>query len=84
MTTRPPIFNFRPWDGTPRELGEVWHLTKGTHVAVCTLRSHPKGGELRLTVDGEWQRGEALADGDALLDLAAEWRKQIEAKGWAA
>ena len=28
-----------------------------------------KNGEIRLTVDGEWHRGEALGDGLALVDL---------------
>lgn len=82
MSTRLPIFNFRQWDGTPRELGEVWTLRKGSRVAVCTLRSHPIGGEAIVTTDGEWQRGQAGRDGMALFDLAMEWRKQFEGKGW--
>lgn len=70
------------WDGEPKEAGEVWTLRKGSRVASCHLWTHPKGGEARLTVDGEWYRGEALSDGLALVDLALEWRKQFEAKGW--
>ena len=63
-------------------MGEVWTLGKGTREASCHLWTHPKGGEVRLTVDDEWHRGEALADKLALLDVALEWRKQFEAKGW--
>jgi len=52
-------------------------------VATCHLWTHPKGGEIRLTLDGAWNRGEARADKMALLELALRWRDQFEAKGWA-
>jgi hypothetical protein len=68
------------WNGTARDLGELWTLRKGSRVASCHLWTHPKGGEVRLTVDAEWQRGEALADAVALLDVADEWRKQFESE----
>lgn len=73
-----------PWDGQAREVGEVWRLSKGARVATCALWTHPKGGEARVTVDGEWQRGEAGGDGLVLIDLALEWREQFLDKGWAA
>lgn len=74
--------NIPQWDGTPREAGEVWSLRKREHVASCHLWTHPKDGEVRLTVDGEWHRGQALSDGLALVELALEWREQFERKGW--
>ena len=55
---------------------------KGSHLAVYFLWTHPKGGEARLTVDGEWHRGEAGRDGPALVDLALDWRTQFELRGW--
>jgi hypothetical protein len=70
------------WDGHAREVGEVWKLAKGARVAVCAFWTHPSGGEARITVDSEWQRGEAGRDGLALLDLALEWRAQFVEKGW--
>ena len=51
------------WDGHPREIAEAWRLSRGSRVAACSLWTHPKGGEARLTVDGEWHRGEAGRDG---------------------
>ena len=51
-------------------------------LGVLPLLDAPEGRRGRLTVDGEWHRGEALSDGLALVDLALEWRKQFEAKGW--
>jgi hypothetical protein len=74
--------NVPSWDGTPRECGEVWRLSKGAHVAVCSLFTHPKGGEVRLTIDGEWHRGSVAVDGRTLLDVALDWKQQFEAKGW--
>ena len=84
MADRVASINIPPWNGTPREVAEVWTLRKGKRVASCCLWTHPKRGEIRLTVDGEWHRSEALSDGLALVDLALEWRKQFEAKSWAA
>jgi len=60
----------------------VWRLTKGGHVAVCTLRSHPKGGEAIIVLDGELYRSEAGADGTALFHLSFDWKQQFEGKGW--
>jgi hypothetical protein len=74
--------NLPEWDGCKRVVSELWTLRKGSRVAVCTLWTHPIGGEIRVTVDGEMQRTEAKRDGLALVDLALEWRKQFEGKGW--
>lgn len=70
------------WDGTPREAGECWTLRNGKRIARCALFTHPLGGEVVLTVDGEWVRGETYRAGRALLDAGLEWRKQFEGKGW--
>ena len=73
--------NVPMWNGTPKECGEVWTLRKGERVASCHLWTHPLGGEVRLTVDGLWCRGETHRDGRALIDAALEFRKQSETKG---
>lgn len=70
-----------PEDGRAREAAEVWRLRKATRVAVCNLWTHPKGGEARLTIDGEWHRGEALNNGLALMELALECKAQFRQKG---
>jgi hypothetical protein len=60
----------------------VWRLRKGAHLAVCSLWTHPKGGEARITIDSEWHRGEAAARLE-LVDLALGWKAQVQEKGWA-
>ena len=83
MTTdyRPSI-NVPPWNGEAREAFEVWRLRKGSRLAVCTVWTHPIGGEARVTVDGEWLRGEARVYGLELVDLALAWKQQFQEKAW--
>ena len=76
------FINIPQWDGRPRECGTVWELRKGRRLAVCHLWTHPSGGEARLTVDGEWHRGEAGRDALALVELALGWKEQFRRKGW--
>ena len=61
------MVNVPPWFGVAREVAECWTLRKGTRVAICHLWTHPKGGEARLTVDGN------------LDDLASRRATQIRA-----
>jgi hypothetical protein len=75
--------NLTEWDGRPRAIEDVWRLRKGDRVAACSLWTHPSGGEARLTVDGEWHRGEAGRDGLALIDLALGWKTAFVKIGWA-
>jgi hypothetical protein len=44
--------------------------------------THSRGGEVRLTIDGEWHRGSVAVDGRTFLDLAIDWRAQFAVKGW--
>jgi len=57
-------------------------LHKGKRAAVCTLWTHPYGGEVRVTVSGDLVRSEAKRNGMALVDLAPEWKQQFVEKGW--
>jgi hypothetical protein len=81
MTEQGPI-NIPQYYDRPREAGEVWTLRKGARVAIYHLWTHPMGGEARLTVDGEWNRGEAGRGGLALVELALAWKAQLVEKGW--
>ena len=72
-----------PWSGTPRDMGDIWMLTKGTSVAVCRMWTHSTGGEVRLEVDGEMVRSQAGSEWKPLVVLAMDWRDQFMKTGWA-
>jgi hypothetical protein len=74
--------NLPEYHDRPKRIDGVWRLTKGRHTATCDLFTHPLGGELRVEVDGDFQRSEAGRDGLALIDLAMEWKQQFVSKGW--
>ena len=70
-----------PWDGEPREMGEVWRLTKRSHLAVCRHRTHPYGGEVCLDVDNEMLRIEAGRAWQPLIDRGAGVENAISREG---
>jgi hypothetical protein len=70
------------WDGTPRAVADCWTLRQGAHVACCRFWTHPKGGEARLSINGECQRTSVAIDGRTLLDVALDWKEQFEEVGW--
>ena len=77
-----PIINIPVWDGTMRDVAEVFRLQKDQRTAVCTLVTHPIGGKVRVMVDGELVRGEARRVGLELVDRGLEWKQQFQEKGW--
>jgi hypothetical protein len=80
--TPPILLNPPEWRGQAVSLGEIWKLTKGKHVAVWKLWNHPIGAEIRCDVDDEMRQTKASRTVGELLDVAHEWRKAFEAKGW--
>lgn len=75
--------NIPVFDARPKEAGELWTLRKAGKVAACHLWTHPLGGEVRVTVDGELVRSEAPANGLELVDLGLQWKASFIGKGWA-
>ena len=69
------------WNGTAKDMGEVWTLHEGSRMATCRLSTHPIGGEARVEVDGEMHRTQAGRAWQPLIDLALEWKAQFERKG---
>jgi hypothetical protein len=75
-------FNVSEWRGTAVNIGEL-RLTKDQHTAVCSFFNHPtRRVELRCLVDDEIRESRADHDGLALLDLANEWKRSFQEKGW--
>jgi hypothetical protein len=75
--------NAPDWRGEAVSFGHLWTMTKGRRTATCSLWNHPtRRVELRCFVDGDLVQSQADNDGLALLDLAQEWKKQFQEKGW--
>ena len=66
------------------KMGELWKLTKGSRVVVCSLWNHPIGAEVRCDVDGDMRQTKAGRDLVALLDESDKWKTQFQEKGWTA
>ena len=49
---------------------------------ICNPWTHPLGGKIRVTADGELVRSEAGRDGLALIDRGLEWKSLWQEKGW--
>jgi hypothetical protein len=68
----------------PELLSPGWTLHKAGKSAVCTVWSHQFGFELRLAIDGDsLPRTQVCTSHEDLIQLQDEWRKAIEAEGWA-
>ena len=68
-------------------LGERWRLHKAGcghyRQAVCELRNHELGLELRLVVDGgDLRSSRLLAAGDDVLSVVEEWKMAMVERGW--
>ena len=50
--------------------------------AVAELWTHEIGWELRLLVDGDFQRSQVCRSEDEVFTAIGEWRDALTAKGW--
>jgi hypothetical protein len=75
-------FNPPAWTGHPIHIGDLWKLTTGDRVAVCSFWNHPLGAEIRCDVDGEMQQTKAGRELAALLDESDAWKRAFPEKGW--
>jgi hypothetical protein len=77
------IFTRTEWDGTLRELAELFALKKGNNRrARAVIVTHPLGLELRLTINGDLVRSQVFRDDGALLDEGDQWKAAMTEKGW--
>ena len=77
------IFTRSQWDGTPRELGELFAPKKGrVHRAKCIIVTHSLGLELRLPLNGELHRSQVFREDARLLDEGDAWKSALEVRGW--
>jgi hypothetical protein len=83
----PDILQRYAWPGQADKMGDGIRLRKivgdRERAAVGELWSHQLGWELRLFVDGEWQRSKVCRDQEAVFSTIDEWRAALLEKGWA-
>jgi hypothetical protein len=62
----------------------LWRLNKGERTAICRVRAHPAGHELRMDVDGAvlWSQVFTAGDGQNLGTVADEHKARFVEKGW--
>jgi hypothetical protein len=75
------------WRAVGNTPGERWRLHKagcGHHrQAVCELRRHALGFELRLIVDGsDLRNSRLLPEGYDVLSVVEEWKAAMVERGW--
>lgn len=70
------------WHGEPKELDDLFRLSKGTKSARCTIWSHWSGWELKLLVDGELLQTQVCRAEDEVFSTGARWKAAMIEKGW--
>jgi hypothetical protein len=71
------------WDGVSRQVAELWRMQKNGQSAICSIWTHPEGGELRLTVDGRLRQVDVTHHLFALPIVALAWKERWHwLKGW--
>jgi hypothetical protein len=68
---------------TRLKLGEVWRLHKGTHVAICSVRSHDLGWKLVLR-GGPMLFSKICRSINEALSTQEQWKTAMVERGWTA
>lgn len=71
-----------PNNGSVRDIGTLWSLTRGESSARCVLLALPVGLELRVVMDGSVLRTEHCERHDQAFELAERWRDRMLDRGW--
>jgi hypothetical protein len=69
-------------NGSVRDIGTLWSLTRGESSARCVLLALPVGLELRVVMDGSVLRTEHCERHDQAFELAERWRDRMLDRGW--
>lgn len=72
------------WHGEPKQLGEVFVLTKAARRAVCELWSHQFGWELRLFIGAQTEivQSQVCRTEDDVFIVAEAWKAKMLENGW--
>jgi hypothetical protein len=72
------------WHGSPVDLGELFILKKNRRQAVCKLRSHQFGWEVRLFIGAQADivQTQVCRTQDEVLTTGEQWKAAMIEKGW--
>jgi hypothetical protein len=75
------------WNGQPERLPDAFRLTKTTGysrlTAVCEVRTHERGLELRLVIEGQGLQVSSVArTADEMRATTDTWRHAMLEQGW--
>jgi hypothetical protein len=72
------------WHGSPVELGELFILKRNRRQAVCKLRSHQFGWEVRLFIGAQADivQTQVCRTQDEVLTTGEQWKAAMIEKGW--
>ena len=69
----PEVLQRFTWDGTTRELGDLFRLTKGRKTARCQITTHFLGWECRLLVGQELIQLQVCRTQEEVLAVGEQW-----------
>lgn len=69
-------------DDSGADVGTMWTMRRHGRTARCALLSMALEWELRVIVDGQPLLARRCLDARRALDLAGEWKRRMEEKGW--
>ena len=73
------------WNGTPREIGDLFRLHKNRREARAVIFSHVFGWEVRLLVGSQREvvQTQVCRTQDEVLSTGEQWKAAMVEKGWA-
>jgi hypothetical protein len=72
------------WNGTPKELGDLYRLQKNRRTARAVLFTHRLGFEVRLLVGSQLEavQTQACRSQEEVLGTGEQWKAAMLEKGW--
>jgi hypothetical protein len=66
----------------PRNLGDLWALTREKLTLRCALSTHRLGWELRLTSGASFSRSQVCKSEAEVSTVSEAWQDEARKKGW--
>lgn len=78
------VLQWPDWYGEPKELGDLFRLTKNRPEARASVWTHQLGWEVRLLGGRQLEavRSQVCRSQDEILATDEDWRASMTAQGW--